>query len=230
MNEIVSYTHGVFRNNFRYIVELSAPFIILGGLSYFFSQPTEQPNSTKIIIGFIGYLVGLSIYQCSLVLFLSQDYQNSIAPVKENWRNSLVYAPLLLVTFIIISSPFIIVALMLFSSNFLPLLMMPMAIIGIYVSLKSSFAPFHLILEGERPLMAIRRSFSQTNGRLGKIVVILICFYVVSSIVDGMTSIDTKSEFINMILFFIGVAATVLLVSAQQTAVFKLYVDSCFDK
>ncbi len=229
MNEIISYSQSVFRENYRYIIELSAPFIILGFLTYFFSQPTEQPNSIKIIIGLFAYVVGLSIYQCSLVLFLSQDYQNNIATVKGNLLNSLVYTPPLLVAFLIIYSPFIVVASILFSSKFLPFITMPMLIAGVYISLKSSFAPFHLILEGEKPLRAIIRSFSQTKGRLGKIIVILICFYAVTSIVDGLTSIDTKIEAINMILFFIGVTATILLVSVQQTAVFKLYVDSCYD-
>lgn len=229
MNEIVSYLQSVFRNNYRYILELSAPFVLLGFLSYFFAQPAEQPNSIKIIIGLFAYVVGFSIYQCALVLFLSQDYQNNIAPVKENWLNSLIYTPSLLVTFVIIYSPFIVVALILFSSKFLPFITMPMMIAGVYVSLKASFAPFHLILEGEKPLRAIIRSFSQTNGRLGKIIIILICFYAATSIVDGMTGLDTKIEAINMVLFFIGMVATILLVSAQQTAVFKLYVDSCYD-
>ncbi len=229
MNEIISYSQSVFRNNYRYIIELSAPFIILGFLSYFFSQEPEQSNSTKIIIGLFAYIVGFSIYQCSLVLFLSQDYQNNIIPVKGNLLNSLVYTPHLLVIFIIIYSPFIIVASILFNSKFLPFIAMPMVIAGIYISLKSSFAPFHLILEGEKPLRAIIRSFSQTNGRLGKIIIILIGFYAVTSIVDVLTRIDTKIEAIKMVLFFIGVASTILLVAAQQIAIFKLYVDSCYD-
>ena len=229
MNEIVSYSQRVFRNNYRYIIKLSAPFIILGGLSYFFSPPTNPPNSTKVIIGLCVYLIVISIYQCSLVLFLSQDYQNNIAPVMENLHDSIVYTPLLLISFIIIYSPFIIAASILFFLNSIPFIMIPMVIIGVYISLKSSFVPFHLILDGEKPLRAIRLSFSQTNGRLGKIIIILISFYAVSSIIDSLTSIDTKIEAIKVVLFFIGVAVTILLVAVQQTAVFKLYVDSCYD-
>lgn len=230
MNEIFSYSQSVLRNNFRYISELSVPFIILGFLPFFFSHPNDQPNSTKIIIGLFVYFAGFSMYQCSLVLFLSQEYQKNVAPVKENLYNSLVYIPLLLVTAIIIYLPFIIAALMLFSSNSLPFITTPLLIIGIYISLKSTFAPFHLILEGDRPLKAIIHSFSQTNGRIGKIIIILICFYAVTTMIDGLTSIDTTIETLNMILFFIGIAVTILLVSAQQAAVFKLYVDSCYDR
>jgi len=218
----------VFRHNFRYIIKLSIPFIILGFLSYFISQPTEQPNTTKIMIGLFAYLVGLSVYQCSLVLFLSQEYQKNLESVKTNLLNSLAYTPLLLVTFIISYSPFIVAAIILFSSNFLPFITTPLLITGVYISLKTTFAPFHLILEGETPIKAITRSFSQTRGYVGKIIAILLCFYAITSIVDGLTSIGTTIKGINIILFFIWVALTVLLVSVQQTAVFKVYLDSCY--
>lgn len=230
MNDIISYTQSVFRSNFQYLIKLSAPFIILGFLPYFFPQANDQANSTRIIIGLFAYFTGFSMYQCSLVLFLSQEYQKNLAPVKNNLLTALIYTPLLLLTLIIIYSPFIAISLILFSLDFHPMTTPFLLIIGIYISLKSTFVPFHLILEGDRPLKAIKHSFSQTTGRVGKIIIILICFYAVSSMVDSLTSINTTLEMLNMMLFFIGIAVTILLVSVQQTAIFKLYLDSCFDR
>lgn len=227
MNEIISYLQSVYRSNLRYIAELSVPFIVVACLSYFMPPQSGQTSIGITIIWLFLYFIGLSIYQCALVLFLSQEYQNDIAPIKINLLNSLAYTPYLFTTYLVVYSPFILAVAILLSSAFLAVITTPLIVIGIYASLKSTFVPFHIVLEEERPIQAIIHSFSQTKGYLGKILLILLGFYLFSSIVDILTSVETTIKPVNFVLFAIGVASTILLVSAEQTAVFKLYVDSC---
>ena len=124
------------------------------------------------------------------------------------------------------NAPIIAAGVILFTSTTLQFVVLPLMIMGMFISLKATFAPFHLILEGYRPLAAIQCSFSSTRGRIGKIVLILLLFYFFTSIVDGLTNLKTAIEPFNVVIFFIGVAVTMLMVAMQQIAVFKLYIES----
>lgn len=229
MNDIFSYSWNVFSHNFKYITRLSLPFLLLGVLSYFFSRPIDDKNTLVLYIGLALYLIGFSMYMCALIFFVSQEYQNKLQDVNRNLLNSLFYAPLVIVTLLLANAPIIFVVMLTLKSMALHLLTFPLLLLGIYVSLKSTFAPFHLILEGCRPIAAIQESFRHTKGRVGKIIVILLTYYFLTSIVDTSTHFQTSSELVNILIFFAGVGLTLFLVALQQIAVFKLYVDSCSD-
>ena len=226
MIEILTYAWHIFSNEIKYITLLAVPFTLLAFPSYFISQPTEDKIALPTIIGLIIYLIGFSMYLSTLIFFMSQKYRNKLEPVKSNIINGLVYAPLLMITLVIANSPIIAACIIIFSSMSLQFIALPLFILGIYISLKTTFAPFHLILEGYKPLAAIRCSFYSTNGKVVKIILVSILFYFFSSLVESLTNFKTRIEPFNVLIFFIGVAVTMLMVAIQQIAVFKLYINS----
>ncbi|MBU0946857.1 MAG: hypothetical protein KJ804_08900 [Proteobacteria bacterium] len=229
MNDIFSYAWKVFSHNFRYLTHLIVPFLLLGFLSYFTSQPVDENNIRVPLIGLVLYLLGFSMYMGALIFFVSQEYQKKLDPVTTNLFNSMVYAPLLMLTLLITNLPLIIVVILITTPNAYQFIALPLLLFGIYVSLKATFAPFHLMLEGCNPVVAIKKSFRHTDGRVGKIIIILLAFYLFTALVDGLTHFKTPFEVFNSILFLVGVALTLLMVALQQIAVFKLYVNSCVE-
>lgn len=229
MNNIFRSTLEFFRNNIQYLVLLSAPFIVLAIPSYFVSQPAESRGAYVIILGMIIYVIGISIFMSSLIFFLSQKYQGKAQSVQSNLINGIVYAPLLVLTLLIANSPFIAAAAIMFNSVPLYFLTLPLILLGIYVSLKSTFAPFHLILEGDNPLESIKSSFVSTKGKLSSIIMVLIAFYVTTTLVEVASTFNTNIELFNLLMFSIGVAINMLIVAFQQIAVFTIYL-SVFEK
>lgn len=226
MNEIFVFTWKFFNSSLKYLVTLVAPFTLLALPSYFVSQPPEGISGYITAIGLLIYLICFSMFMSSLIFFMSQKYQGKLQSVKSNLINGAVFAPLLFLTLLIANSPIIAAAIIMFSSSSIHVLALPLILLGIYVSLKSTFAPFHLILEGNKPLSAIRSSFVSTKDNVGKIVLILLIFYFSTSVVDVISSTNSKSNIINQFMFFVGVAVTLLMVALQQIAVFKIYIDS----
>jgi len=228
MNEIFTFAWQFFCNNFKYVALLSVPFTLLAFPSYFIAQPAENRVGYVTVIGLIVYIIGFAMYMSSLIFFMSQGYQGKLQSVKSNIINGLIYAPLLMVTLLIANSPLIAAGVILFTSTSLSFLALPLIVLGIYVSLRSTFAPFHLILEGCNPLESIKASFSSTKGRISKIVMVLLVFYIATSIVEVVSTFDTNIELFNILMFFIGVAVTLLMTAFQQIVVFKMYIN-CFD-
>ncbi len=208
---------------------LVAPFTLFALPLYGVSLPEDNRNVFITASGLVIYVVWFSMFMSTLIFFMSQSYQGKLQPIKANIINGLIYAPLVILTLLIANSPFLIAAIIAFNSTSLSFLVFPFIILGIYVSLKSSFAPFHLMLEGYKPLGALKCSFMSTSGKVGKIIVVLLAFYFITSIIDVLTTINTNSKPINLLLYFVGVAATMLLVAFQQIAVFKLYINSFED-
>ena len=228
MKEIFTFAWQFFCNNFRYVALLSVPFTLLAFPSYFIAQPAENRAGYITVIGLIVYIIGFAVYMSSLIFFMSQGFQGKLQSVKSNIINGLIYAPLLMLTLLIANSPLIAAGIILFTSTTLSFLGLPLIILGIYVSLRSTFAPFHLILEGCNPLESIKTSFSSTKGRISKIVKVLMMFYIVTSIVEVLSISNTNIELFNIVMFFIGVAVTLLMTAFQQIVIFKLYI-SVFD-
>ncbi len=226
MNEIFVFTWKLFNSSLRYLVTLIAPFTIIALPSYFISQPPESREGYITVIGLLIYLVCFSMFMSSLIFFMSQKYQDKLQSVKSNLINGAVFAPLIFLTLLIANAPIIAATIIMFNSSSFHILTLPLIIIGIYVSLKSTFAPFHLILESSKPLSAIKSSFISTNGKLGKILIILLIFYFSTSVIDVISNINSNISSINQFMFLLGVAVTLLMVSLQQIAVFKLYIDS----
>lgn len=226
MIKIFTFAWHFFRNNIRYIVSLSAPFTLLGFPSYFISQPIENRNVYITISGLIFYVFGISMFMSSLIFFMSQKYQGNLQSIKSNLINGIIYAPLLMLTLLLANSPFIAAAAIMFTSVSLYFLTLPLIIVGIYVSLKSTFAPFHLILEGHNPLDSIKSSFIATKGKVTKIVMVLVAFYIATTLVEVSSTFNTNVQLFNLLMFFIGVAITMLVVAFQQIAVFNIYISS----
>lgn len=226
MNEIFTFAWQVFRNNIKYIALLSIPFTLLALPSYFISQPPENRSTYITSTGLIVYMIGLATYMSSLIFFMSQEYQGNLQSIKSNLINGLIYAPLLMLTLVIANSPLIAAAIIMLTPMSLHFLTVPLIIIGIYVSLRSTFAPFHLILEGYRPLGAVKSSFISTKGRVAKIVLVLLAFYLATSVVDTVSTFNTNIELFNLLMFFFGLAVTLLMVAFQQIVIFKIYLNS----
>lgn len=230
MNEIFTFAWQFFCNNYKYVALLSVPFTLLAFPSYFIAQPAENRVGYITIIGLIVYLIGFAMYMSSLIFFMSQGFQGKLQSVKSNIINGLIYAPLLLVTLLIANSPLIVAGVILFTSTTLSFLALPLIILGIYVSLRSTFAPFHLILEGYNPLESIKTSFSSTKGHVSKIVKVLMMFYIATSIVEVVSMSNSNIEIFNILMFFLGVAVTLLMTAFQQIVVFKMYISSFDNK
>lgn len=228
MNEIFKFAWQFFCNNFKYVALLSVPFTLLAFPSYFIAQPAEKTSGYIMSIGWIVYMIGFAMYMSSLIFFMSQAYQGKLQSIKSNLINGLIYAPLLMVTLLIANSPLIAAMVIMITSVSLYFLILPLMILGIYVSLRSTFAPFHLILEGDKPLGAIKNSFSSTKGRVSKIVMVLLVFYIATSAVEVGSTFNTNIELFNIVMFIFGVAVTLLMVAFQQIIVFKMYIN-CFD-
>lgn len=229
MKEILTFATQFFRNNFKYVALLSIPFTLLAFPSYFIAQPAENKIGYITVIGLIIYLIGFAMYMSSLIFFMSQAYQGTLQPLKSNLINGLVYTPLLMVTLLIANSPLIAGFVIMFSPPPLQFLTLPLLVLGIYISLRSTFAPFHLILEGHKPLGAIKSSFSSTKGQVSKIIKIVIMFYIATTVVEVASTSNSNIELFNIVMFFIGVAVTLLMTAFQQIVVFKMYINS-FDK
>ncbi len=230
MTEIFTFATQLFRNNFRYVALLSVPFTLLAFPSYFFNQPAENRIGYITVIGLVVYLSGFAMYMSSLIFFMSQTYQGKLQSIKSNLINGLVYTPLLMVTLIVANSPLLAALVIMFSQTPLQFLALPLLVLGIYVSLRSTFAPFHLILESQKPLGAIKSSFSSTKGQVLKIVQVAIMFYLATTVVEVVSTFNVSIEFFNILMFFIGVAVTLLMTAFQQIVVFKMYINSFDNK
>jgi len=226
MNEIFTFAWQFFRNNFKYVALLSVPFTLLAFPSYFIAQQAGNGIGYVTVIGLIVYIIGFAMYMSSLIFFMSQAYQGKLQPIKSNLINGLVYTPLLMVTLLIANSPLIAAGVIMFTSTSLQSLALPLIILGIYVSLRSTFAPFHLILESCKPLESIKKSFSSTKGQVSKIVKVLLVFYLATTVVEVVSTSNTNIELFNTLMFFFGVAVTLLMTAFQQIVVFKMYISS----
>jgi len=230
MKELFIFAAQLFRNYFRSLALLSAPFTLLAFLSYFIDQPAENRIGSIRVVGLIAYLSGFAMYMSSLIFFMSQAYQGKLQSIKSNLINGLVYTPLLMVTLLVANSPLLAVIVIMFTQTHLQFLTLPLLVLGIYVSLRSTFAPFHLILEGDKPLGAIKSSFSSTKGQVSKIVKVVIIFYLATTVVEVLSTSNANIEVFNILMFFIGVAVTLLMTAFQQFVVFKMYINSFDNK
>jgi hypothetical protein len=230
MKEIFTFAAQLFRNNFQYVALLSVPFILPGFSSYFITQPAENRIGYIAIIGLIVYLIGFAMYMSSLIFFMSQAYQGKLQSIKSNLINGLVYTPLLMVTLLVANSPLIAGFATMFTPTPLQFLTLPLLVLGIFVSLRSTFAPFHLILEGQKPLVAIKSSFSSTKGQVSKIVQVVMMFYFATTVVEVVSTSKANIELFNIFMFFIGVAVTLLITAFEQIVVFKMYISSFDNK
>ncbi len=226
MKEIFTFAAQLFHNNFRYIALLSVPFTLLAFPSYFIDQQAENRISYITVIGLVAYLIGFAMYMSSLIFFMSQAYQGKLQSIKSNLINGLVYTPLLMVTLFVANSPLIAFFVIMFTQTPLQSLALPLLILGIYVSLRSTFAPFHLILEGHKPLGAIKSSFSSTKGQVSKIVKVVMMFYLATTVVEVVSISNVNIELFKILMFFVGVAVTLLMTAFQQIVVFKMYINS----
>lgn len=230
MKEIFTFAWQLFRNNFKYVALLSVPFTLLAFPSYVIAQSSENRIGYITIIGLIAYVIGFAMYMSSLIFFMSQGYQGKLQTIKSNLINGLVYTPLLMVTLLIANSPLIAAVVIMFTSVSLQLLTLPLMVLGIYVSLRSTFAPFHLILEGCKPFESIKSSFISTKGQVSRIVKVLMMFYIATSIAEVVSTSNANIELFNILMFFIGVAVTLLMTAFQQMVVFKMYISSFDNK
>lgn len=230
MKEILTFAAQLFRNNFKYVALLSVPFTLLAFPSYFIGQTAENRIGYITVIGLIVYLIGFAMYMSSLIFFMSQAYQGKLQSIKSNLINGLVYTPLLMVTLLVANSPLIAGFVIIFTSTQLQSLALPLLVLGIYVSLRSTFAPFHLILEGQKPLGSIKSSFSSTKGQVSKIVKVVMMFYIATTVVEVVSTSNANIELFNILMFSLGVAVTLLMTAFQQIAVFKMYLSSFDNK
>lgn len=226
MKEILTFAAQLFRNNFKYVALLSVPFTLFAFPSYFVAQTVENRIGYSTVMGLIVYLFGFAMYMSTLIFFMSQAYQGKLQPIKSNLINGLVFTPPLMVTLLVANSPLIAGFVTLLISTPLQFLTLPLLVFGIYVSLRSTFAPFHLILDGHGPLDAIKRSFSSTKGQVAKIVKIVMMFYIATSVVEVVSTSNANIELFNILMFFLGVGVTLLITAFQQIAVFKMYISS----
>jgi hypothetical protein len=226
MKKNLTFAAQLFRNNFKYVASLSIPFTLLAFPSYFSAQTAENRVGYFSIIGLIVYLIGFAMYMSSLIFFMSQAYQETLQSTKSNLINGLVYTPLLMVTLLAANSPLIAGFVIMSTSTSLQFLTLPLLVLGIYVSLRSTFAPFHLILEGQTPLSAIKSSFSSTKGQVSKIVKVVMMFYIATTVVEVVSTSHANIELFNILMFFLGVAVTLLMTAFQQIVVFNMYISS----
>lgn len=229
MNEILLHSLRIFRNNARYIVLITIPYVIFMLPSYFLLEPLRETSQSWTVFGLVVYLFTFAAFNSTLVFFLGQEYQQKLQPVRANIINGIVYAPLVMVAMIIAYLPLVVVAVLIFQNKALLPAAPFLVIAGLYIYFRTLFSPFHLILEGCNPIAAVVRSFSSTRGQVAKIfLIVLIYVFAVLVIESGFVMRSTEGMG-NSILFLCGVIFSMLMVSLQQIAFFLLYLQS-FDK
>ena len=69
-----------------------------------------------------------------------------------------------------------------------------------------------------------------TKGQVSKIVKVVMMFYIATTVVEVGSTSNANIELFNILMFFLGVAVTLLMTAFQQIVVFKMYISSFDNK
>ena len=227
MNDIFKYTWRVFSNNILYIIRLSFPLLLIDILWNVLSKQVNEPTTSFIFSTVAIQFLLYSTYLCALILFISQEFLGEIQPIQTNIIKSFVYLPLVILTLSVCYSPLILLGILLLKTNSSVIVTLPLLALGIYASLKTTFSPFLLILEGDKPISAVINSFKYTKGLLGEIFTLILVLWLPTSLIQNISNINTSIQPLNITLNVAGGVLTVGMFVMLQIAFFKLYVNSC---
>ncbi len=140
------------------------PIILLDNLCTFKIIPDEQAKTILHLFFFIN-LFAYSIYTGALIFLFSKIIAGDQWNVAECLRTGLNNFPNIL-AITVISGMLIMLGFMLF------------IVPGIIISARLSFAAYHIILDGETPIGALKRSYEATRQYMWKIVLSSLIFSI----------------------------------------------------
>ncbi len=174
MKNIIQDTLKLFATNISSIIQLALPFALLIALverAYFLF---ENKLFTYTLLGLETIIY--SVFLPAFILLLAQSWQNSRWTTKEYVLNGITYAPYLLIVYLIIYVPFYLTIKITSELNISGFIYAVATALFIYVSIKSSFTSYLIVLEEDKPIDSIKNSFKFTTGKAFKIIAALLIF------------------------------------------------------
>ena len=211
-NLIVKESWGFFKENFISIVKFMLPIIIVTSLigdifTLFLDFQEGEESSVQWLTMYIFFLIKANLYALDVALFL-HFIKNYLDDTGLNSKE-------LLLSFIPRLPSLIILTTIAASFIFLGLILMIFP--GIYIAFRLSFAWMHLIFDRTNPIMALFRSFKETQepaalmAKALAVVLIPFLFFVVfytliaSSIFNPYMLAFTLSMISSIIFLFVQV-------------------------
>jgi hypothetical protein len=190
MKTLIHETFFLFTNNFKAIALLSLPFLFSSALiTQVQSIPTDK--TSFILIGIILSIINMAIFAAHvsvIIVFLSEaKYQNYLT-YKESMLSGLLHTPMILASYFIVLAPILIFWIV--STNigrFFDVdvsIIFPLSLGYLYVVLRASFAPFFIILDEEKPINSIKKSFNFTKGFELKLFTLVLFFTIPIALIN----------------------------------------------
>lgn len=176
MKLLLKETILLFINNFQSLLKIAFPLLLVTSIADFYAA---QSNGNTIMT-YGWWIVSLSAFcllSSSLIIFLSQSIHNQNSSTKYCVIGGIIYVPYIFLIYIVIYGPFVVFAKLLWpiykqeNSLFFIIAVIFMA----YVAIKTSFATYFIVLEEEKPIPAIKKSFHYTKGFVSNIMFATFC-------------------------------------------------------
>ncbi len=218
MKLIISDAMQFYSSHLAVIAALCLPWLIAAALvEYGVISMVQDPEGAGplLLVAWTFNLILYPIYTGALILLMARRAQREQPTNKELTAESIkIWQPLFMVHVI--------------RSGLTALGFMFLIAPGVYVGVKLSFAEFHLVLEGLKPVDAIQKSFRATRPYFWMLLVLLavfmgplmlVTFVLVSMLQElniGPVMNVTLSVLISFLLLFVDVIKFRVYMSARQ--------------
>ena len=163
---IISDAVHFFMFHWSQIAKLCLPWLLAAALVEFGIASAVQDSENAAPLLLVAWTFNLLIYPIytgALIIFMAKRAQREQPENRELTAAAIkIWQPLFMVHII--------------GSGMTALGLMLLIVPGIYVLVRLSFAEFHLVLEGLKPLEAIQKSFQTTRPYFGLILLLLVMF------------------------------------------------------
>ena len=215
MKDIVKKSYTLLIENAKEIALLCFPFLVLH-----IANELVGSMAKTTLIRYATYTIDLiikAVFIPSLLIFFATIIRKKQQGIKNTVYNGMVYAPYILVTYIIITSPAIIFAL---SNQYMNLAFsLTFFIVYMFFIIKTSFTSQLIVFEEFKPFDAIKNSFKFTENYSTTIIFSVIIASLPFVILTTLISRSESLAFIYYILSFV----THLVV---ETTLFVVYYKS----
>lgn len=217
---IISDAVRFYSSHLAVIAALCLPWLIAAALvEYGVVSMVQDPDGSAplLLVAWTFNLIIYPIYTGALILLMAKRALREQPTNKELTAESIkVWQPLFMVH--IIRSGLTFLGFMFF------------IIPGVYVGVRLSFAEFHLVLEGLKPIDAIQKSFRATRPYFGMLLVLLAMFLIPLMLMTfaligilqemsiGPVANVTFSVLISFLALFVDVIKFRVYMSARQDA------------
>jgi hypothetical protein len=213
---IISDALQFFLNNLVQIASLCLPWLLAAALVEYAIILIGQNQDTSAPLFLVAWtfdLIVYPVYTGALIMLMARRAQRE-QPSNNELTGAAIktWQPLFLVH-IIVSG--------LKAMGFL-LFIVP----GIYLSVRLSFAEFHLVLEGLKPMEAIQKSFQTTKAYFGLILLLLAIFMIPLALVAFVMVSALEALKLNLIFnVLLGILLSFLTLIVD-VVIFRVYMSA----